>query len=146
MAFTGNYVCNSFLSRVLDADFDFGSGTADVYKLALYTNAATLNAETAAYTTDGEVVASGYTAGGPVITPTKGITGNTTSGTAFVSFANVSVSAAFTARGALIYKENIGIGNPAVCVLDFGSDKTSTTTFTVTFPLASSTDALIRLS
>jgi hypothetical protein len=144
MAFTGNYVCNSFLSGALDGDFDFGSGTADVYKLALYTNAATLNAETAAYTTDGEVVASGYPAGGPVITPTKGITGNTTSGTAFVSFSNVSLSAAFTARGALIYK--VGGGNPAVCVLDFGSDKTSTTTFTVTFPFASGTDALIRLS
>lgn len=144
MAFTGNYVCNSFLSRVLDADFDFGPGTTDVYRIALYNNTATLNAETAAYTTDGEVVASGYPAGGPIIVPTKGIAGNTTSGTAFVSFANVSVSAAFTARGALIYK--VGGGNPAVCVLDFGSDKTSTTTFTVTFPLASSTDALIRLS
>jgi hypothetical protein len=145
VAFTGNYVCNSFLSGSFDGAFDFGPGTADVYKLALYTNSATLNAETAVYTTDEEVVASGYTAGGPVITPTKGIGNTSTSGgTAFVTFANVTVSAALTARGALIYK--VGSGNPAVCVLDFGSDKTSTTTFTVTFPLASSTDALIRLS
>jgi len=143
MSFTGNYVCNSFLSGSFDGDFDFGPGTADVYKLALYTNAATLNAETAVYSTSGEVVASGYTAGGPVITPTKGI-GNvsTSGGTAFVSFANVSVSAAFTARGALIYK----VGGPAICVLDFGSDKTSVTNFQVTFPVASATDALIRLS
>ena len=143
MAFTGNYVCNSFLSGALDGDFDFGPGTADVYKLALYTNAATLNAETAVYTTEGEVVASGYTAGGPTITPTKGIGNTSTSGgTAFVSFSNVSVPAAFTARGALIYK----VGGPAICVLDFGSDKTSVTNFQVTFPVANATDALIRIS
>jgi len=143
VAFTGNYVCNSFLSGSFDGDFDFGPGTADVYRIALYTNAATLNAETAIYTTNGEVVASGYTAGGPIITPTKGI-GNvsTSGGTAFVTFSNVSLSAAFTARGALIYK----VSGPAICVLDFGSDKTSVVTFQVTFPVASATDALIRLS
>jgi len=143
MAFTGNYVCNSFLSGSLDGAFDFGPGTADVYKLALYTNSATLNAETAVYTTDGEVVASGYTAGGPVITPTKGIGDISTSGgTAFVNFSNVSLSAAFTARGALIYK----VGGAAICVLDFGSDKISVTNFQVTFPAATVTDALIRIS
>ena len=143
MSFTGNYVCNSFLSGTLDGDFDFGPGTADVYRIALYTNAATLNAETAAYTTDGEVVASGYPAGGPIITPTKGIGNTSTSGgTAFVSFSNISLPAAFTARGALIYK----VGGPAICVLDFGSDKTSTTNFQVTFPVANATDALIRIS
>jgi len=143
MAFTGNYVCNSFLSGALDGDFNFGPGTADVYRIALYTNAATLNAETAAYTTEGEVVASGYPAGGPVITPTKGIGGTSTSGgTAFVSFSNVSLSASFTARGALIYKD----GGSAICVLDFGSDKTSTVNFQVTFPVANATDALIRIS
>jgi len=143
MAFTGNYVCNSFLSGSLDGAFDFGPGTADVYKLALYTNSATLNAETAVYTTDGEVVASGYTAGGPVITPTKGIGDISTSGgTAFVTFSNVSLSAAFTARGALIYK----VGGAAICVLDFGSDKISVTNFQVTFPAATVTDALIRIS
>ena len=143
MSFTGNYVCNSFLSGTFDGAFDFGSGTTDVYKLALYTNAATLNAETAVYTTEGEVVASGYPAGGVVITPTKGIGNTSTSGgTSFISFSNVSVPAAFTARGALIYK----VGGPAVCVLDFGSDKTSVTNFQVTFPVANATDALIRLS
>ena len=143
MSFTGNYVCNSFLSGTFDGAFDFGSGTTDVYKLALYTNAATLNAETAVYTTEGEVVASGYPAGGPTITPTKGIGNTSTSGgTAFVSFSNVSLPATFTARGALIYK----VGGPAVCVLDFGSDKTSVTNFQVTFPVANATDALIRIS
>lgn len=143
MAFTGNYVCNSFLSGAFDGAFDFGPGTADVYRIALYTNEATLNAETAAYTTTGEVVASGYTAGGPIIIPTKGIGNTSTSGgTAFVSFSNVTVSAALTARGALIYK----VGGGAICVLDFGSDKTSTSSFQVTFPIATFTDALIRIS
>jgi len=143
MAFTGNYVCNSFLSGALDGDFDFGSGTADIYRLALYTNEATLNAQTDAYTTAGEVVVSGYTAGGPIIIPTKGIGNTSTSGgTAFVTFANVTVSAALTARGALIYK----VGGGAICVLDFGSDKTSTSSFQVTFPVATFTDALIRIS
>jgi len=143
MAFTGNYVCNSFLSGAFDGDFDFGPGTADVYRIALYTNAATLNAETSAYTTQGEVVASGYPAGGPIIIPTKGIGGTSTSGgTAFVTFANVAVPAALTARGALIYK----VGGAAICVLDFGSDKISTTSFQITFPVATATDALIRLS
>ena len=139
MAFTGNYTCNSFKSGLLSGDFDFDTG-ADTIKMALYTNSATLNADTAAYTTDGEVSASGYTAGGVTLTGEKGIANNT----AFISFADatISVSTVFTARGALIYKD----GGAAICVLDFGSDKTSTATFTVTFPTASSTDALIRLS
>jgi hypothetical protein len=139
MAFTGNYTCNSFKSGLINGDFDFDT---DTIKMALYTNAATLDEDTAAYTAVGEVSASGYTAGGVTLTVEKGITDNT----AFISFANVtiSVSTAFTARGALIYKD--GGSNPAICVLDFGSDKTATTTFTVTFPTASSADALIRLS
>ena len=137
MAFTGNYTCNSFKSGLINGDFDFDTNTI---KMALYTNAATLDEDTAAYTTTGEVSASGYTAGGVTLTVEKGITDNT----AFISFENVTISAAFIARGALIYKS--GSGNPAICVLDFGSDKTSTATFTVTFPTASSADALIRLS
>jgi len=137
VAFTGNYTTNVFKTGLLNGDFDFA---VDTFKIALYTNSATLDASTAAYTITGEVVASGYTAGGDNLTVTQGIS----SGTAFVSFNTVSWSGAFTARGVLIYKS--GSGNPAICVLDFGSDKTSTTTFTVTFPTASATDALIRLS
>jgi hypothetical protein len=137
MAFTGNYTCNSFKSGLINGDFDFDT---DTIKMALYTNAATLDEDTAAYTTTGEVSASGYTAGGVTLTVEKGLTNNT----AFISFENVTISAAFTARGALIYKS--GGSNPAICVLDFGSDKVSTNTFIVTFPTASSADALIRLS
>ena len=135
MSFTGNYTCNSFKSGLINGGFDFDT---DTIKMALYTNAATLDEDTAAYTTTGEVSASGYTAGGVTLTVEKGLTNNT----AFISFENVTISAAFTARGALIYKD----GGAAICVLDFGSDKTSTNTFIVTFPTASSADALIRLS
>ena len=136
MAFTGNYTCNSFKSGLINGDFDFDT---DTIKMALYTNNATLNEDTAAYTATGEISASGYSAGGVTLTVEKGLTNNT----AFISFANVTISdAAFTARGALIYKD----GGAAICVLDFGSDKTSTNTFIVTFPTASSADALIRIS
>ena len=136
MAFTGNYTCNSFKSGLINGDFDFDT---DTIKMALYTNAASLDEDTAAYTATGEISATGtYSAGGVTLTVEKGLTNNT----AFISFENATISAAFTARGALIYKD----GGAAICVLDFGSDKTSTATFIVTFPTASSTDALIRLS
>jgi len=141
MAFTGNYTCNTFRTGLMNGTFDFTSGT---FKLALYTNAATLDAATTAYTTTGEVVGTGYTAGGNVLTinqtPT---TGNSPNTTAYISFANTSWTGALTARGALIYKAG---ANGAVCVLDFGSNKTSTATFTVQFPTATSTSAIIRIA
>ena len=146
MAFTGNYTCNVFRTGLLDGGYDFGTGTTDVFKIALYTNDATLDASTTAYTTTGEVVASGYTAGGEILTinqvPT---TGNAPNTTAYLSFANASWTGAFTARGALIYKDN-GTTNPAVCVLDFGANKTSTATFVVQFPAATDTTAIIRIA
>jgi hypothetical protein len=135
MSFTGNFTANSFKTALLNGDVDF---SADVFKIALYTNNATLDQTTLAYTTDGEVVASGYTAGGEVLTPTVA----SLDGVSFVSFGNVSWAGAITARGALIYKN----GGTAVCVLDFGADKTSTTTFTVEFPPATSTTAILRLN
>jgi hypothetical protein len=135
MAFTGNATTNTFKQGLLNGDFDFA---VDTIKIALYTNSATLDASTTAYTTTGEVVATGYTAGGNTLTPTVSIL----NGVAFVTFANTSWSGAFTARGALIYKNNGG----AICVLDFGSDKTSVTTFEVQFPPATATSAIIRIS
>jgi hypothetical protein len=138
MPFTGNYLCTSFKVGLLGASFDFATPTTDVYKIALYDNAAAFDASTTAYTTDNEVVASGYTAGGEILTPTVSYDGTTS----FLSFANVSWTSALTARGALIYK----VGGSSICVLDFGSNKTSTTTFTVEFPAASSTTAIIRLA
>ena len=137
MAFTGNYTCNSFKSGLINGDFDFDT---DTIKMALYTNSATLNADTDAYTATGEVPDAGaYAEGGVTLTVEKGLSNNT----AYISFADVSLTdTAITARGALIYKD-VGA---AICVLDFGSDKTSTNTFIVTFPTASSADALIRIS
>lgn len=144
MAFTGNFTTTTFLVGVLDGVYKF-DGT-QTFNIALYTNAATLDASTNAYTSVGEVVSSGYTAGGQALSisqvPTVGSTGGTT---AYLSFANSQWTSALTARGALIYLAN-GTTNPSVCVLDFGSDKTSTTTFTVQFPAVTNTTAIIRLS
>ena len=142
MAFTGNYTCNSFKQQLFEGDFDFSATTAQTFKIALYTNDATLDQTTTAYTTTGEVVATGYTAGGELITPSLAIDSST--GITYVDFSNASWSGAFTARGALIYR--VTTGNPAICVLDFGSDKTSTATFVVEFPPNTSTAALIRIT
>ena len=135
MSFTGNFTCNVFKTALFNGDVDFTSGT---YYIALYTNAATLDQNTTAYTTVGEVVASGYTAGGNLLVPSVAAL----DGTSYVSFVDASWTAAFTARGALIYKAG---ANGAVCVLDFGADRTSTSTFTVQFPPATNTSAIIRL-
>jgi len=134
MAFQGNFTCNSFKEALFKGDVDF---LVDTIKIALYDNNATLNDSTTAYTATDEVVASGYSAGGNTLTPTVSLSGSIS----FVNFANTSWSAAITARGALIYKSS----GTAICVLDFGSNKTSTTTFTVEFPANSSDSALIRL-
>jgi hypothetical protein len=134
---------NTFKVGLLDGTFDLAAGS---FKIALYTGAASIGPETTAYTTDGEVVASGYTAGGEALTISQVPTIGTQTGvaTAYLSFSNVSWTSALTARGALIYQ--VGSGNPAVCVLDFGADKTSVTTFTVQFPAATNTAAIIRIS
>ena len=116
--------------------------TTDVIKIALYTANANLNEDTTVYSTDNEVAATGtYSAGGSQLTP---ITVSTSGSTAYVSFPNVAWTAAITARCALIY--NASKGNKSVAVLDFGSDKTSTTTFTITMPTNGATTSLIRSS
>ena len=124
----------------MNGTFNFTSGS---FYLALYTNSATLNEDTTAYTVTGEASGGNYVAGGNLLTiaqvPTVG-----NGDTAFISFANTSWTGAITARGALIYLS--GGGNPAVCVLDFGADKTSTATFTVQFPAVTNTSAIIRIS
>jgi len=145
MAFTGNWTTNTFKTGLPSGTFNFNTGTTQVFKIALYTNAATLDATTTAYTSTGEVVASGYTAGGLTLVisqvPTVGATGTT----AYWSFNNAVWNTAVTARGALIYLAN-GTTNPAICVLDFGADKTSATTFTVQFPAVTNTSAIIRIT
>ena len=115
--------------------------STDTIKIALYTAAADLNASTTAYSSINEVVASGYTAGGQTMT---GASINSDDYTAYVNWNNVSWTTAVTARCALIY--NATQGNKSVAVLDFGSDKTSSTTFLITMPANTSTAALIRSS
>lgn len=147
MSFTGNWTTNTFKTGILDGTFNFNTGTTDVYKIALYTNAATLDATTTAYTSIGEVVTTGYTAGGAtlVISQVPTIGNQTGAATTYLSFENAVWSGSITARGALIYKDD-GTTNPTVCVLDFGNDKTSSTTFTVQFPAVTNTSAIIRIS
>ena len=140
MAFTGNFTCNTFKTGLMNGTFNFTSGS---FYLALYTNSASLNEDTTAYTATGEASGGNYVAGGNLLTiaqvPTVG-----NGDTAYISFNNTSWTGAITARGALIYLS--GGGNPAVCVLDFGADKTSTATFTVQFPAVTNTSAIIRIS
>ena len=142
MAFTGNAVCKVFKTGLLDGSFDFSADTTDVYKIALYTDSASLNEDTTAYTSTGEVTDTGYTAGGNTLTISQTPTTGSSGGIAYISFSDTSWSGAITARGALVYKD----GGGAVCVLDFGSDKTSVTTFEVQFPAASNTAAILRIN
>lgn len=138
-------MCTSFKVGILDGDFNFGSGTTQTYKIALYTSSATLSAATTAYTTSNEVTGTGYSAGGQSLTVAQVPTSSGT--TAFLDFSDVTWSTAtITARGALIYLAN-GTTNPAVCVLDFGGDKTSTAgNFTIQFPAADASNAILRIA
>jgi len=151
MAFSGNYMCTSFKTQLLEAVHDFRLSGGDTFKIALYTNSATLDASTTAYTTSGETTntaGSAYTAGGNTLTRIDPTSSGTT---AFTDFADTSwASASFTARGALIYITTPSSGaytNPSVVVLDFGSDKTASAgTFTIVFPAADASNAIIRIA
>ena len=137
-------MCTSFKQELLDGEMDFSSDTSQVFKIALYTSSATLGATTTAYSVTDEVSGTGYSAGGNTLT----VVAPTTSGTtAFLDFNDTTwATATITARGALIYHAD-GSGNPAVAVLDFGSDKTSTAgDFTIQFPTADASNAIIRIA
>jgi hypothetical protein len=139
-------MCTSFKVQLLSGAQNFNTGTTKVYKIALFTSAATLGAGTTTYTgsTTGEVAnGGGYTTGGNILTVSQIPTSSGT--TAFIDFADTTWSAAtITARGALIYNST---DDTAVAVLDFGSDKTSTSgDFTIIFPTADATDAIIRIA
>jgi hypothetical protein len=137
-------VCNTFKSELLGGVHDFDSGSGQVFDLALYTSAANLSAATTVYTTSGEVPATGtYTAGGGAL-QNQQVSLDT--GVAIVDFADLSFTGVtLTARGALIY--NTSASNKAVCVLDFGADKTATSgTFTIQFPAFTSSSAILRIA
>jgi hypothetical protein len=128
----------SFKVSLLNGAQNFTTGT---YKIALYTALADLGPNTTVYTTVGEITGTGYVAGGNTLI---NVVPASSDEVAFISFLNTTWSpASFTARGALIYNSTTGA---AVAVLDFGSDKTASTTFTVTFPTATATSAIIRLN
>jgi len=151
-------MCTSFKAELMLAVHDFRDASGDTFKLALYTSSASIDANTTAYTASGESSGSNYSAGGQALT-NAGVTAtntNANAGTGFTdfddeTFSNVTV----TARGALIYNStpsangtaNTALTNAAVCVLDFGADKTSTDgDFTVIFPTADASNAIIRIA
>jgi len=144
MAFSGNFMCTSFKKELLEAVHDFQNTGGSTFKLALYTNSASFDASTTAYTTTNEITGTGYTAGGGTLTRVDPTSSGTT---AFTDFANLTFSTAtITARGALIYNDSAS-GNPSVVVLDFGEDKTSTAgDFTIVFPTADASNAIIRIA
>jgi hypothetical protein len=145
MAFTGNFMCTSFKVELMQAVHNFTTSTGNTFKLALYDNSASFTAATTAYTASNEVTASGtYAAGGGTLT---NVTPTSTGTTAFTDFADLSfTSATITAFGALIYNDTAA-GDPSVCVLDFGGAKTSTSgTFTIVFPTADASNAIIRIA
>ena len=145
MAFTGNFLCTSFKKELLEAVHNFKNSGGNTFKLALYTNSASFTAATTAYTASDEVGDSGsYAAGGGTLTRVDPTTSSTT---AYTDFADLTfTSATITARGALIYNDSAA-GDPSVCVLDFGSDKTSTAgNFTIVFPTADASSAIIRIA
>jgi hypothetical protein len=141
-------MCTSFKDQLLEAVHDFRASGGDTFKIALYSSAATLDATTTAYTSSNEVANSGtYAAGGGTLTNVDPTTSGTT---AFTDFADISfTSATINARGALIYNTTPThtYTNPSVAVLDFGGDKISTDgTFTIQFPAADASNAIIRIS
>lgn len=144
MAFTGNFMCTSFKKELLQGVHDFTASTGNTFKLALYTNSASFTAATTAYTATNEISGTGYTAGGGTLT---NVTPTTSGTTAFTDFNDLTFSAAtITARGALVYNDTAS-GDPSVVVLDFGSDKSSTAgDFTIVFPTADASNAIIRIA
>ncbi len=144
MAFSGNFMCTSFKKELLEAVHNFKNSGGSTFKIALYTNSASFDATTTAYTTSNEVTGTGYTAGGNTLTRVDPTTSGTT---ALTDFADTTWSSStITARGAMIYNDSAA-GNPAVAILDFGSDKTSTNgDFTVVFPTADASNAIIRIA
>ena len=150
MAFSGNFMCTSFKKELLYGVHDFDLANGDTFKIALYTNSASFTAATTAYTTSNEVSGTGYSAGGGALTNVDPTSSGTTALTDFQD--ETFSSATITARGALIYNTtpnttSLSVTNPTVVVLDFGADKTSTAgDFTIVFPTADASNAIIRIA
>ena len=144
MAFTGNFMCTSFKQELMVGTHNFTTSTGDTFKLALYDNNASFTAATTAYTATDEISGTGYTAKGGALTR---VDPTSTGTTAFTDFDDLTFSTAtITARGALIFNDSAA-GDPSVCALAFGGDKTSTAgDFTIQFPTADASNAIIRIA
>jgi hypothetical protein len=144
MAFDGNFMCTSFKKELMEAKHNFLNSGGSTFKLALYTNSATFTAATTAYTSTNEVSGTNYTAKGNTLTRVDPTTSSTT---AYTDFADTTWSSStITARGALLFNDTAS-GDPTCIVLDFGADKSSSSgDFTVQFPSASSSAAIIRIA
>ena len=144
MAFSGNFMCTSFKKELLEGVHNFKNSGGNTFKLAMYTNSASFTAATTAYTTSNEISGTGYTAGGGTLTRVDPTTSSTT---AFTDFADLTFgTATVTARGCMIFNDSAS-GDPAVAVFDFGGDKTSTAgSFTISFPTADASNAVIRIA
>ena len=144
MAFSGNFLCTSFKKELMTATHNF-TAASDQFKLALYDNSASFTAATTAYTSSNEISGTNYTAKGNFLTSVTPTTSGTTALTDFADevFSNVTIS---SVRGALIYNE-AATSDPSVCVLDFGADKSASSgDFTIVFPTADASNAIIRIA
>ena len=144
MAFTGNFMCTSFKKELMEAKHNFLNSGGNTFKIALYTNSASFTAATTAYTATNEITGTGYTAAGNTLTRVDPATSGTT---AYTDFSDSTWSSStITARGALVFNDSAS-GDPSVIVLDFSSDKSSSAgDFTIAFPTADASDAIIRIA
>ena len=144
MAFSGNFMCTSFKKELLEAKHNFLNSGGSTFQIALYTDSASFTAATTAYTTSNEISGTNYSAKGNTLTRVDPTTSSTT---AYTDFADTSWSTAtFSAMGAMIFNDSAS-GDPAVVILDFGALKTATAgTFTIAFPAADASNAIIRIA
>ena len=144
MAFSGNFMCTSFKKELLEAKHNFLNSGGSTFQIALYTDSASFTAATTAYTTSNEISGTNYTAKGNTLTRVDPTTSSTT---AYTDFADTSWSTAtFSAMGAMIFNDSAS-GDPSVVILDFGALKTATAgTFTIAFPAADASNAIIRIA
>ena len=144
MAFTGNFMCTSFKVELMTATHNFTNSTGNTFNIAMYDNSASFTAATTAYTATNEVSGAGYVAKGNTLV---NVTPTSSSTTAFTDFGDSTWSSStITARGAMIFNDTAS-GDPSVVILDFGSDKSSSSgDFTIVFPTGDSTSAIIRIA
>ncbi len=145
MAFSGNFLCTSFKKELMEAKHNFLASGGNTFNIAMYTNSASFTAATTAYTSSNEISGTNYSAKGQALGNVNPTTSSTTAFTDFADevFSNVTIS---SVRGALIFNDSAS-GDPTVCVLDFGADKAASSgDFTIVFPTADASNAIIRIA